>query len=193
MPKDLSSVVPTAFSIGAQKLGQPVRQSYLVSAENRSSAQPAQANVPFRFSCSNGLLNGRSVPDRRPPSEAVTKSREDDFLYLWLFPNFMLNVSPDYAQTNVVVPTGPESCEVVFDYWFPVGASEEARARREESIRWSDGIQREDIQLCEDVQRNLRSRAYRAGRYSARRENGVHHFHERLRTMLARSRPDEGA
>ena len=65
MPKDLSSVVPTAFSIGAQKLGQPVRLSYLVSEENRSSAQPAQANVPFRFSCNNGLVNGRSVPDRR--------------------------------------------------------------------------------------------------------------------------------
>ena len=59
MPKDLSSVVPTAFSIGAQKLGQPVRLSYLVSEENRSSAQPAQANVPFRFSCNNGLVNGR--------------------------------------------------------------------------------------------------------------------------------------
>jgi choline monooxygenase len=133
-----------------------------------------------------GPVVTQSAPDRRPPSKAVTKAREDDFLYLWLFPNFMLNVSPDYAQTNLVVPTGPQSCDVVFDYWFPAGASQESKARREESIRWSDGIQREDIQLCEEVQQNLRSRAYHAGRYSARRENGVHHFHEMMRRMLKR-------
>jgi choline monooxygenase len=129
-----------------------------------------------------GPVVTQSAPDRRPAVDA--KAREDDYLYLWLFPNFMLNVSPDYAQTNLVVPTGPETCNVVFDYWFPEDAPAEARARREESIRWSDGIQREDIVLCEEVQRNLRSRAYTAGRYSARREKGVHHFHEALRRML---------
>jgi choline monooxygenase len=124
------------------------------------------------------------APDRRPPDQRADRTGEDDYLYLWLFPNFMLNVNPDYVQTNLVVPTGPESCEVVFDYWFPRDATEGARARREQSIRWSDEIQREDIVLCEEVQRNLRSRTYRAGRYSARRENGVHHFHEMLRSRL---------
>ena len=124
-----------------------------------------------------------SAPDRRP--EPGPQVRGDDFLFLWLFPNFMFNVSPDYVQTNVVVPTGPETCNVVFDYWFPQGEGVESVARRQESIRWSDGIQREDIALCEEVQRNLRSRSYTVGRYSVRRENGVHHFHEMLRRMLA--------
>jgi choline monooxygenase len=56
--------------------------------------------------------------------------------------------------------------------------------RRDAAIAWSDEIQREDIALCESVQRNLASRSYVSGRYSVRRENGLYHFHERLRRDL---------
>jgi hypothetical protein len=61
MPKERSRAVPTAFSIGAQKLGQPVPLSYLVVYENTSRSQPTQAKLPRRFSCSSGLVYGRSV------------------------------------------------------------------------------------------------------------------------------------
>ena len=37
---------------------------------------------------------------------------------------------------------------------------------------------------CEAVQRGLRSRTYRQGRYSVKRENGVHHFHGLLSEYL---------
>ncbi|MEO1645275.1 MAG: SRPBCC family protein, partial [Chloroflexota bacterium] len=51
-------------------------------------------------------------------------------------------------------------------------------------IAFSDEIQQEDIELCEWVQRGLQSKAYTQGRFSALRENGVHHFqslvHEHL-------------
>ncbi len=47
-----------------------------------------------------------------------------------------------------------------------------------------DEIQDEDIEICEIVQRNLRSRVYDRGRYSAKRENGVHHFHSLLHEFL---------
>src|SRR5262249_11136921 len=58
---DLSGLVPTAFSSGCQKLGQPVRLSNLVADENRSRLQPAQAKLPERFSFRSGLVYGRSV------------------------------------------------------------------------------------------------------------------------------------
>ena len=54
-----------------------------------------------------------------------------------------------------------------------------------EAIAFSDEIQHEDIVLCEQVQRGLRSRAYESGRFSARRENGVHHFQSLVREFLA--------
>jgi len=37
---------------------------------------------------------------------------------------------------------------------------------------------------CEAVQRGLQSRTYDRGRYSVRRENGVHHFHSLLALAL---------
>src|ERR1700742_3203013 len=62
MPKVVSRVVPTALSSsGAQKLGQPVPLSNLVSDENRPWSQPAQAKTPARCSLRSGLVNGRSV------------------------------------------------------------------------------------------------------------------------------------
>jgi choline monooxygenase len=51
-------------------------------------------------------------------------------------------------------------------------------------LAFSDEIQDEDIAVCEAVQRNLRSRIYDRGRYSAKRENGVHHFHSLLHETL---------
>ncbi|MEP6990454.1 MAG: SRPBCC family protein [bacterium] len=51
-------------------------------------------------------------------------------------------------------------------------------------LAFSDEIQDEDIEICEAVQRNLRSRIYDRGRYSALREVGVHHFHSLLHEFL---------
>jgi hypothetical protein len=50
----------------------------------------------------------------------------------------------------------------------------------QQTIAFSDEIQREDIVLCEQVQRGLRSASYDRGRFSALRENGVHHFQQLL-------------
>src|SRR5215475_3783628 len=58
---EVSRLVPTALSIGAQKLGQPVRLSNFVVDENRSKSQPAQAKLPRRFSWRRGLEKGCSV------------------------------------------------------------------------------------------------------------------------------------
>jgi choline monooxygenase len=44
-------------------------------------------------------------------------------------------------------------------------------------VAFSDEIQLEDIDICETVQRGLRSSTYDRGRFSPQRENGVHHFH----------------
>ena len=48
---------------------------------------------------------------------------------------------------------------------------------------------REDITLCENVQRGLRSSTYDRGRYSVKRENGVHHFHMLLSEFLGKEAP----
>jgi choline monooxygenase len=99
-------------------------------------------------------------------------------LYYWLFPNFMLNIYPDNLSSNLILPLGADRTLTVFE-WFAY-EGEVAQA----TIDFSDDIQREDIRLCESVQRGLRSRHYNQGRFSVKRENGVHHFHGLLCEFL---------
>jgi choline monooxygenase len=95
--------------------------------------------------------------------------------YYWLFPNLMLNVYPDNFSTNLIVPLGPDRTLTVFEWFFR--DPDAAKAEIEQTIAFSDEIQLEDIEICEAVQRGLRSSTYESGRYSPVRENGVHHFH----------------
>lgn len=114
-----------------------------------------------------------------------TEDRGSDAQYYWLFPNIMLNVYQGMMQTNVVLPDGPDRTTVIFE-WFsarpPANVADDPEWAR--LVAFSDEIQDEDVEICEVVQRNLRSRVYDRGRYSAKRENGVHHFHSLLHEFL---------
>jgi choline monooxygenase len=105
-------------------------------------------------------------------------------LYYWIFPNTMLNVYPDNLSANIIVPLGPEKTLTIFE-WFAYGDSEVSQ----QTIDFSDEIQQEDIRICESVQRGLRSLHYDRGRFSVKRENGVHHFHGLLTAHLLRPVP----
>jgi choline monooxygenase len=100
-------------------------------------------------------------------------------LYYWLYPNFMLNYYEGVLDTNLVRPITIDRTEVVFDFYF-ADVSESARDRNLQSINVGERIQEEDVGICESVQRGLNSRAYEAGRLSARREAGEHLFHRLL-------------
>ena len=106
---------------------------------------------------------------------------DGDALYYWLWPNTMLNILPGRLQTNRVVPKGVDHCRVEFDFYYTRDGSSAARARREADLAFSDEVQREDLTICEDVQRGLASGSYQPGRLNPLRENAVHHFHELLR------------
>jgi choline monooxygenase len=97
--------------------------------------------------------------------------------FFWLFPNLMLNVYPDNYSTNLIVPLGPDRTLTIFEWYFRDPEREDVQENVGRTIEFSDEIQIEDIKICEAVQRGLRSRSYDAGRYSVKRENGVHHFH----------------
>jgi choline monooxygenase len=104
-------------------------------------------------------------------------------VYVWLFPNVMLNVYLGQMQTNVVLPLAHDRTRVVFE-WYAAEPPAEGDPSWTKLLAFSDEIQAEDVEICEAVQRNLRSRVYDRGRYSAKRENGVHHFHGLLHEFL---------
>jgi len=107
-------------------------------------------------------------------------------LYYWLYPNFMINWYDGVMDCNLVRPLGLDRTEVIFDFYFPDVSSAEARARNTASIAVGQRIQDEDTAICRSVQQGLRSRAYRQGRLSVRREAGEHLFHRLLHADLKR-------
>src|SRR5215471_1678920 len=105
-------------------------------------------------------------------------------LYFWIFPNLMLNIYPDNLSTNLIVPLSHDKTLTIFEWFFHDTESPASKKRIEKAVAFSDEVQQEDILLCENVQKGLKSATYDRGRYSVKRENGVHHFHMLLREFL---------
>ena len=99
----------------------------------------------------------------------------------------MLNIYPDNVSTNLIVPLSHDKTLTIFEWFVHDTTSDQARERIKKTVEFSDEVQQEDIGLCESVQRGLRSSTYDRGRYSVKRENGVHHFHLLLREFLERA------
>jgi choline monooxygenase len=103
--------------------------------------------------------------------------------YFWQYPNLMINCYQGYMDTNYVIPVDVDHCRVIFDFYFS-DVSEARRQYNRESVDVGNRVQGEDLGICEDVQRGLKSRSYGAGRLSVRREAGEHLFHRLLAADL---------
>ncbi|MEO8215640.1 MAG: SRPBCC family protein [Acidobacteriota bacterium] len=126
------------------------------------------------------------APVKRPDRIRTKGGQDPQAQYFWVFPNLMLNVYPDNFSTNRIVPLGPEKTLTIFEWYYE---RSDFGNPVEEMIAFSDEIQLEDINICEAVQRGLRSQTYETGRYSVTRENGVHHFHGLLAEFLGEQPP----
>jgi choline monooxygenase len=111
--------------------------------------------------------------------------RGDRAWYFWQDPNLMINCYQGYMDTNLVIPVDVDHCTVIFDFYFG-DISDASREYNEQSVNVGNRVQEEDLGICEDVQRGLKSRAYRAGRLSVRREAGEQLFHRLLAADLKR-------
>jgi choline monooxygenase len=98
-------------------------------------------------------------------------------VYAWLYPNWMFNRYGPILDTNWVVPISAERCVTIFDYYFEADCDDEFVER---SLASSHRVQVEDIEICESVQRGLRSQGYDVGRYAPSLEIGEYSFHHWL-------------
>jgi choline monooxygenase len=114
---------------------------------------------------------GGHVSRRRYPNPGPN----DYIKYHVFFPNFMIDQYPDNISVNIVKPVTPDKTLLTFEWYFKNDVNQ---VTMESMVKFADEVQYEDIEICEYVQRGLKSRSYAKGRYSARHENGVHHFHQ---------------
>lgn len=100
--------------------------------------------------------------------------------YFWLFPCTMLNFYPWGLSLNAVRPVTPELTRVQFLSYVWDESKLQAGAGAD-----LHRVEMEDEAVVEAVQRGLKGRFYRQGRYSPLRETGTHHFHRLLAQMLS--------
>lgn len=131
-------------------------------------------------------------PFKEPSGKNVYQSENGEAYYYFIFPNMMLNILPGRLQTNIVRPLGPGKTEVLFSYYYLETESERARTIIRDDIEYSHKIQMEDVEICEAVQKGLRSRAYDKGRFSVEREEGVYHFQSLLKNVFRESLYETG-
>ena len=124
-------------------------------------------------------------PAKQARLRRAETAEKNEAQFFWVFPNLMLNIYPDNYSTNLIVPLSSERTLTIFEWYFRDPDLEDTQEKLRRTIEFSDEIQIEDMTICESVQRGLRSRSYRTGRYSVKRENGVHHFHGLLASFLA--------
>lgn len=91
----------------------------------------------------------------------------------------MFNYYPWGLSLNVVQPEGLGRTRVSFRSY--VG---DASLLERGAGSGLDRVEMEDEAIVQAVQKGVRSRFYRHGRYSPTRERGVHHFHRLLCRFL---------
>jgi choline monooxygenase len=106
------------------------------------------------------------------PQTSPDYGKEIAAYYFWIFPNMMFNFYPWGLSINIVEPLEVRKCRVRFLTYVSDGTKLEQGAGSGLNI-----VELEDEEVVENVQRGIRSRFYKHGRYSVTREQGTHHFH----------------
>ncbi|HEV8505411.1 MAG TPA: aromatic ring-hydroxylating dioxygenase subunit alpha [Chitinophagaceae bacterium] len=113
------------------------------------------------------------------PASSPDYGKQIAAYYFWVFPNMMFNFYPWGLSINVVQPLSVDKTKVSFlTYMW----KEEKRHKGAGGDL--DKVEMEDEEIVQRVQRGVRSRFYKRGRYSVTKERGTHHFHQLLAEFL---------
>ena len=96
-----------------------------------------------------------------------------NYATLWPTVMFAISAKPHAMQVLRTWPIDAEHTRETIDYYFSDDVSEK---EINDYVELSDLVQREDIVLCESVQRGLRSGVIDHGRLMLSRERGIQHF-----------------
>jgi choline monooxygenase len=108
-----------------------------------------------------------------------TPNRNIYGLYYWIFPNIMFNFYSWGLSLNIIEPISTEKTRVRF-LSYSIGAF----AQPQEGAASLERVELEDQSVVQSVQKGIKSRYYKRGRYSPTFEQGVHHFQGLLADSL---------
>jgi len=100
--------------------------------------------------------------------------------YYWIFPNLMLNFYAWGLSINIIEPLGKSKTRIKYlTYIIPHKKQPIAADGADLST-----VEMEDQAVVQSVHKGINSRYYEMGRYSAKYETGVHHFHKLITKLL---------
>jgi phenylpropionate dioxygenase-like ring-hydroxylating dioxygenase large terminal subunit len=146
----------------------------------------AEAKPEYKPGAQTLTLDGSA----RLPAFAGLNEEERARLYAadMVLPNLFLNVHPDYVNSQLVFPTGPQSVRMVYDWLFEPRHLPLAEADLQHYVALWDITNRQDARNCEWQQQGLQSREFRHGVYVPQ-EFDAHRFAEWVRGALGVSAP----
>jgi choline monooxygenase len=134
------------------------------------NAQVDMAN--YKVVCKDGMMLHNTPIDPASASGGV---------WIFLAPTVAFNLYKSCMLIERVVPINPQRCEIRYIFLFKEDATEE---EMKDTMDFSKLVTKEDIQICEAVQDNLKADQYTPGRLSPRHENGVHYFQSLVRAAM---------
>ena len=130
-------------------------------------------------------LDGSS---RIPALKGLNKKERQTLYIPWMMPpNLFLNVQPDYVNSHLMFPTGPESVRIVYDWLFEPGAMTGPGFDLEHYVALWDVTNGQDARNCEWQQRGIRSREFRHGHFVPQ-EFDCHRFAQWVRAGVRAGR-----
>jgi len=140
---------------------------------------PGLAAAVDRASYTTEMVPGGVLQTAWPRGEGPRLLGGQAALYLWLFPNVMVNVYPWGVSLNVVLPRSTGACRVAFRSF--VWASEHLGTGAGAGL---DAVELEDEAVVARVRAGIGARLYDRGHYADPAEAGVHRFHRLLAHAL---------
>jgi len=139
---------------------------------NYSSEQYENCNLQIGYS--DDAVETFDLPEDHPDHGKHVAA-----YYYWVFPNLMFNFYPWGLSLNVIKPLSKNRTKVSFlSYvWDESKIAQSAGAD-------IDKVEREDEFVVENVHKGLKSSFYTTGRFSPKREKGVHQFHGLLAEFM---------
>lgn len=118
---------------------------------------------------------------------AADPSRHGRGFWIYKFPGLLLHFSDYACNMEVVVPTGPRGIRLRRWFWCSERLAAARGVAAQDAIDSAEQVMREDLAICELVQKNLEAGVYETGRLSPTQEVGTIFFQELVRRAMGKA------